>query len=94
MMKTQILKIRQAFVPMSAKPYKPFNNVLDRGYNLALGARHCGKQFVMQPAFTNTKTKFNTEQVLYSASVASDRSDNEKEVQNMKVSKRMCTGLH
>ena len=63
----------------------PFTNILDRGYRSTRVAWRQG-QFVMQPTFAKSDEKFNTVGVLRAASVAADRSGNERQVKRSKMS--------
>ena len=87
------LGVQEQFVSSSVSSKIPFFNILDRGYRLALSAWQLGRQFVMQPCFKDGAFKFNTDQVMYSASVAADRSGNERAVNRVKFSQRICHGL-
>ena len=57
-----------------------FTTILDKGYRVTLAPWQAGKQMVMQPVFAKSDEKFSGQQTLTSASVATDRSGNEREV--------------
>jgi hypothetical protein len=58
----------------------PFTNILDRGHQVVLAAWRQGKQFVLQPTFAKSDTKFTGKETLLSAAVAADRAGNERAV--------------
>lgn len=62
-----------------------FLNIYDKGYRAKMAAWENGKQLVLQPDFKESDKKFNRDQTISSASVASDRGGNERVVN---VSKR------
>lgn len=64
----------------------PFLNVYNKGYRAKMAAWENGKQLVLQPDFKDSDKKFNRDQTISSASVASDRGGNERVVN---VSKRV-----
>lgn len=57
-----------------------FLNIFDRGYRLLLIAWQLGKQLVSQPIFSKADGKFTGRAVKQTASVAADRSGNERAV--------------
>ena len=63
----------------------PFLNIYDKGYRAKMAAWEHGKQRVLQPDFKDSDKRFNRDQTISSASVASDRGGNERVVN---VSKR------
>ena len=63
----------------------PFTNIFDRGYQSTCAAWRQG-QFVLQPTFAKSDKKFSTRGVLRAASVAADRSGNERAVRVSKLS--------
>jgi hypothetical protein len=71
----------------------PFTSILDKGYRCALAAWRSGKQLILQPSFARSDRKFNTKEVLHSASIASDWSDNERAVNVSKRSDYVKRGL-
>ena len=62
-----------------------FINEVDRGFRSCLAAWKSG-QFILQPNFMNSDGKFSTGEVLRSASIAADRSGNERAVRVTKMS--------
>jgi len=62
-----------------------FLNIYDKGYRAKMAAWENGKQLVLQPDFKDSDKRFNRDQTISSASVASDRGGNERVVN---VSKR------
>ena len=64
----------------------PFTNILDKGYQVVLAAWQKGKQFVLQPTFAKSETKFTRKETLSSAAVAADRAANERAVRLCKMS--------
>lgn len=94
MNRTQVMKCQELFVKLQSQHTGiPFFNVLDRGYRISSLAWTHGKQVTMQPSFTSASQKFSSNQVLYSASVASDRSGNERAVNRLKMSHRLSRGI-
>ena len=63
----------------------PFTNVYDKGYRAKAVAWKCGRQHVIQPDWAESDKHFSRSQTLRSASIATDRSGNERGV---KVCKR------
>jgi hypothetical protein len=63
----------------------PFTNVYDKGYRAKKIAWKCGRQLVLQPEWAESDKRFSRKETLLSASVATDRSGNERGVN---VSKR------
>ena len=57
-----------------------FTSIVDKGYRCVLAAWRAGRQLLLQPAFARSDRKFNSDEVLTSAAVASDRSANERAV--------------
>ena len=70
----------------------PFINQIDRGFRSSLAAWKSG-QFILQPNFMNSDGKFATGEVLRSASIAADRSGNERAVGVAKMSSYVKRGL-
>jgi len=62
-----------------------FLNIYDKGYRAKMPAWQNGRQLVLQPDFKDSDKRFNRNQTISSASVASDRGGNERVVN---VSKR------
>ena len=71
----------------------PFTNILDKGYRVTLLAMKCGNQTVVQPVFSSADLQFLAEEVHRSASVATDRSGNERKVNHSKLSDFLQRGL-
>jgi hypothetical protein len=63
----------------------PFTNIYDKGYRAKLVAWRAGKQRVLQPVWANSDRRFERDETLLTASVATDRGGNERAVN---VSKR------
>ena len=95
MIRSGILKQQQLFVKDYDPDNKdiPFLNILDRGYRIISAAWRTGGQFVLQPAFAKSDKKFNTLEVIRSASVASDRGGNERAVRIAKMCGSLKNGL-
>ena len=70
----------------------PFINEVDRGFRSCLAAWRKG-QFILQPNFMKSDGKFTTGEVLRSASIAADRSGNERAVRVAKMSAYVKRGL-
>jgi hypothetical protein len=87
--KTGILEMQQKF--QEADGGLPFVNVLDRGYRVTRAA-WMSKQFILQPTFAKSDSKFSGSDVLRSASVAADRSGNERAVRMTKMSATVKRG--
>jgi hypothetical protein len=88
--KTGILEEQEKF--QQADGGIPCTNVLDRGYRATRAAWRTGKPFVLQPTFSQGDRHFVTCEVLGSASVASDRSGNERSVRRSKMSSYVKRG--
>ena len=69
-----------------------FTNVLDRGYRSTQAAWRAGGQFIHQPTFAKSDAKFSTIDTLSAASVAADRSGNERAVRVAKMSSYVKSG--
>ena len=83
-MKSEILKLQQEFQKFDPKRDEngkiiPFANILDRGYRSTQAAWKAG-QFILQPIFSKSDQKFGGADTLKAASVAADRSGNERAV--------------
>jgi hypothetical protein len=93
--KTGILKEQQKFAEddLVNGEYIPFTNILDKGYRIIRLAWEAGRQTVVQPAFAASDRQFHTNEMLESASVAADRSGNERAVKNSKASGFIKRGL-
>ena len=80
--KTKIFEQQQEFCKNDLVNNKilPFTNFLDKGYRVTIVAWREGKQKICQPVFARSDEKFTGEETLLSASVASDRSGNERGV--------------
>jgi hypothetical protein len=89
MRKTGILEMQQQFQINDGGI--PFTNVLDRGYRVSRAAWRHG-QFVLQPVFASSDKKFSGTEVLLSASIAADRSANERAVRVSKLSSYIKRG--
>jgi len=84
--KTGILSQQQQFAEEDVgSDSMPFTNILDKGYRSTQAAWRNGGQFVLQPSFAKSDRKFKATETLRSASVAADRSANERAV---RVTKR------
>lgn len=84
---------RYADVDLVDEKKKPFHNIFDKGYRLILAAWQHGKQIVQQPIFAKSDQKFRKKEVVVSASVAADRSGNERGVAVMKRCGFISRGL-
>lgn len=71
----------------------PFTNILDKGYRIVRLCYRHGKQLCMQPVFAKSDEKFRSDDMLASASVAADRSGNERGVNRCKYSGWIKRGL-
>ena len=58
----------------------PFKNMFDKGYRLTAEAYWAEEQESIQPIFVKSDRRFIRKETVVSASVASDRSGNEREV--------------
>jgi len=89
-----ILEVMQLFVAECALHSDiPFTLILDKGYRIVLDALHSGGQMTVQPNFAKSDRKFNSEEVLRSAAIATDRSANERGVRVCKHSGLLKRGL-
>ena len=73
--------------------YVPFANIFDKGYRCTLEAYRAGKQECIQPIFAKSDRRFTGKDTVISASVASDRSGNERAVNMAKKSGYIKRGL-
>ena len=71
----------------------PFLNIMDKGYRILLAAWRAGKQLLLQPFYAKSDRKFNTNEVLVSSTVASDRSGNERAVNVAKRARMLRDSL-
>ena len=85
-METGILQIQKDFAAGDPSSQKPFLNILDKGYRIALEASVQGGQQVLQPAFSRGDQQFRRAETLHSAGVAVHRSGNERAVKRCKLS--------
>ena len=76
-----------------AGEYIPFSNILDKGYRIIKAAWRAGKQECIQPTFASSDRRFTSVEALISASVAADRSGNERAVNQSKRSGLLKRGL-
>ena len=92
---TEIFKKQQEFSEKDFVNGKilPFHNILDKGYRVSLIAWREGHQTVSQPVFAKSDTRFTGEETITSASVAADRSGNERAVNVCKRSGYLQRGL-
>ena len=67
--------------------------MLDKGYRCIRAAWRNGKQECIQPPFAASDRKFTSDEMLVSASVAADRSGNERAVKLAKKSGLLKRGL-
>lgn len=58
---------------MVSGKHVPFLNIYDKGYRAKLVAHRAGRQRVVQPDFAESDKRFNRNQTLRSASIATDR---------------------
>lgn len=93
--KTGLLKKQQKFAEADLVngEYIPFTNILDKGYRIIRLAWEAGKQECIQPVFAQSDRQFSTDETLISATVAADRSGNERAVRYAKVSGFIQRGL-
>ena len=87
--KTEILELQKFFQEKDGGI--PFLNILDRGYR-STRAAWAKKQLILQPTFAQSDQKFSDVDVLRSASVAADRSGNERAVRVTKMSSYVKRG--
>ena len=78
-------KIRTKVSQLANMEIVPFTQVLDKGYRFSEKNKKCGGQVTVQPIFAKSDHKFGGRDTIYSGSVASLRSGNERFVN---VSKR------
>lgn len=67
--------------------------ILDKGYRIVRIAWREGCQECLQPTFKNSDQTFTSDEMLLSASVAADRSGNERGVKRCKESAMLKRGL-
>ena len=72
----------------------PFTNIFDRGYRCNLMAWRAGRQEVHQPTFARSDRRFTGMEMLIAASIAANRSKNERGVNRAKMSGVISRGLH
>ena len=70
-----------------------WTNILGKGYRITSEAWLVGEQLVIQPAFAHSDEHFTAYDVLFSATVASDRGANERGVRLAKVPNFVKHGL-
>jgi hypothetical protein len=87
-----ILEEQERFVKQDATSQIPFTNVTDKGYRCTMAAWRRG-QFLLQPIFARADVRFNTQEVIISAAIATDRSGNERAVNVCKRSNLIKRGL-
>ena len=71
----------------------PFTNIFDKGYRVMLAAWQAGKQLIQQPTFATSDQKFTANETIRSASIATDRSGNERGVNVQKRSGFIKRGI-
>ena len=71
----------------------PFTNVYDKGYRAKLVCWRAGKQRTHQPVWRESDRRFNRNETLLTATVASDRGGNERSVNVCKRSWYVSNGL-
>ena len=65
---------------------KPFINILDKGYRYSIQAWKVGSQILKKPVFDKSDKIFKGEENISSASIAANRSGNERTVKRAKES--------
>jgi hypothetical protein len=92
---TSILKRQKIFAQEDTinGEYIPFSNILDKGYRIVRICWREGKQECIQPSFASSDRKFTSSEMLMSATVAADRSGNERAVKISKGSAFLKRGL-
>ena len=70
-----------------------FTNILDKGYRCTVLMYRHGAQRVLQPIFKIKDKQRTDEEVLTTASIASDRSGNERAVKLMKTAGIIKSGI-
>jgi DDE superfamily endonuclease len=95
MQRSNILQYQQNYLPVfdSQKENYKWNIITDKGYRITTAAWQCGEQLVIQPAFAKSDKQFTSLQTLRSASVAADRSGNERAVKYAKMCSYVSSGL-
>ena len=71
-----------------------FLNILDRGYRAKFAAFNSGKQLSIQPPSSKSDRRFKGRTTVYAATIAHDRSGNERAVNVCKRSGLMKRGYH
>ena len=92
---TGILKRQKDFAEddLVDEKYIPFLIILDKGYRIIRAAWRAGMQKCFQPKFATSDEQFSSDDMLFSASVAADRSGNERAVRRAKLSSTLKRGL-
>ncbi len=92
---TRILKEQHEFAQTDRvnNKYLPFTLILDKGYRIIRICWREGKQECIQPSFASSDRKFSSNEMLVSATVAADRSGNERAVKISKTSGILKRGL-
>lgn len=72
----------------------PFTNILDKGYRIVRICYKHGRQTRLHQTFAKSDSKFSSEQMLLSATVAADRSGNERCVNRCKLAGYIKRGLN
>ena len=76
----KIFEMQQEFAQNDLSSPNPFINILDRGYCVILHAHQLGGQLCIQPEYAQSDRMFSTQDVLYSAAVATVGQPNQAHV--------------
>ena len=90
-----IFELQEAFAALDLVDGEilPFSIIFDKGYRCVLAAYRAGGQECIQPIFARSDRRFMTRETIISASVATDRSGNERGVKLAKKSGFIKRGL-
>jgi len=72
----------------------PAANVTDKGFRITVAAFECGQQTMEQPIFVESDIIFTTQSSTYQTTICSDRSGNERGVNQSKGSGFIKRGIH
>ncbi len=82
----KIFEQQQVFAENDQSSPNPFINIFDCGYCVVLHAHQLGGQLCIQPEYAQSDCMFSTQDVLYSAAVATVQSGNKRSIRQVKSS--------
>jgi hypothetical protein len=93
--KSGLLEVQEEFAKIDKidGTLLPFTLILDKGYRIIRICWRNGKQECIQPTFAKSDRRFSSNEMLVSASIAADRSGNERAVKRCKEAGYLKRGL-